>query len=232
MQSSPGTLVAVGALAAAILATGTLGVATAANGGALILGTNNTATATTTLTDKGEPPLSLVTGSSKAPLKVNSKHRVPNLNADLLDGKSATGLVTRGSGASTRFADGNRGLLGSSATAVASTARLAAGTYYVQASISFYLPDAVDSVTCFTSAQGPTPEYDGDFTRAEHATGENFPNISETTVIKVAQGARIKEWCVPNDGAPAGTEVIHAGLIALRVDRHSAGSTIQGVPVG
>lgn len=231
MQSSSRTLVAVGALASAILATGSLGVAAAANGGSLILGTNNTATATTTLTDKGEAPLSLITGKSKAPLRVNSKHRVPNLNADLLDGKSAGALVTRGSGASTRFADGNRGLLGTSPLAVVSTAKLAAGIYYVQASISFFIPDDIDGVNCFTSAAGPTPEYDGDFTRAERGTGENFSNVAETTVLKVSAGTRIREWCTSDTGTGGTVEVIHAGLIAIRVVRHAAGSTVQGQPV-
>jgi hypothetical protein len=220
-----------GALGAAIVLTGGLGIATAANGGSLVLGADNTATRTTTLTDKGEPPLSLVTGKSHAPLRVNSKRLVRNFNSDLLDGRNAGGLLTRGSGASTRFADGNRGLLGTTPLAVVSTAKLAAGTYYVQASISFFIPDDIDGVNCFTSAQGPTAEYDGDFTRAERATGENFPNISETTVLKVASGTRIREWCTSDAGTGGTVEVIHAGLIALRVDRHAAGPTVQGVPV-
>jgi hypothetical protein len=231
MTTTGGRLLTAGALGAAIVLTTGLGVATAANGGSLVLGADNTATRTTTLIDKESVPLSLVTGKSKAPLKVNSKHLVPNLNADLLDGKHRGALVTRGSGASTRFADGNRGLLGTTPLAVVSTAKLAAGTYYVQASISFFIPDDIDGVNCFTSAKGPTPEYDGDFTRAERATGENFSNVSETTVLRVAAGTRIREWCASDPGTGGVVEVIHAGLIALRVARHAAGSTIQGVPV-
>ena len=76
--------VAVGAIGALSIVVGGLGVATAANGGSLILGHSNSATSTTTLTDPDGTPLSLVGKSSKPPLKVSSSAQVPHLNASLL----------------------------------------------------------------------------------------------------------------------------------------------------
>jgi hypothetical protein len=87
-----GLSVVAGAIGVLCLAVGSLGVATAANGGSLILGHRNTATKTTTLTDKHGTPLSLVGKKSKPPLKVNSSKRVKHLNASLLGGESASTL--------------------------------------------------------------------------------------------------------------------------------------------
>jgi hypothetical protein len=64
MTTTGGRLLTAGALGAAIVLTTGLGVATAANGGSLVLGADNTATRTKTLIDKERVPLSLVTGKS------------------------------------------------------------------------------------------------------------------------------------------------------------------------
>lgn len=69
------------------------GVATAANGGSLVLGHKNTATKTTTLTDKHGTPLALIGKASKPPLTVNSSKQVAHLNASLLGGHSAAQLA-------------------------------------------------------------------------------------------------------------------------------------------
>jgi hypothetical protein len=85
-----GTLV--GAIGVGTILVGSMGAATAANGGSLTLGHNNKATATTTVTDKKGTPLSLIGRRSKPPLQVNSTKRVKHLNADLLDGYAANTL--------------------------------------------------------------------------------------------------------------------------------------------
>lgn len=79
---------------AAVAVIGT-GIADAATGGTLILGRGNTETTTAVLTNTKGTPLSLRAPSGKAPLSVNTKVKVPNLNADLLDGLDSTQLQRR-----------------------------------------------------------------------------------------------------------------------------------------
>jgi hypothetical protein len=81
------------ALGAAIVCVGGAGIASAANGGAVGLGQHNTATQTTTIKSKHGPALSLQAHHGPA-LKVNSTKLIPKLNAQLLDGKSATQIAT------------------------------------------------------------------------------------------------------------------------------------------
>jgi hypothetical protein len=99
------------ALLALFVALGGVGIA--ATGGNFILGVPNTATSPTELSASGSGSTSAlkvtntntVTGSTaldlsvpagKTPLKVNSKTKVANLNADLLDGLESTSWVRRG----------------------------------------------------------------------------------------------------------------------------------------
>ena len=96
-----GRSVVAGGIGVLCLVVGGLGVATAANGGSLVLGHHNSATSTTTLKDGKGTPLSLVGKKSKPPLKVNSSKQVAHLNASLLGGQSASALRTTGSGAIT-----------------------------------------------------------------------------------------------------------------------------------
>lgn len=84
--------------AAAIVAVGCIAIPTgayAANGGPWLLGRSNSETATTTVTNTYGTPLSLVAKSGYAPLKVNSNKVVTYLNADLVDGYSATSFAMR-----------------------------------------------------------------------------------------------------------------------------------------
>jgi hypothetical protein len=85
---------AVGAIGALTVAAGGIGIATAANGGSLLLGHHNDATTTTTLQDRHGTPLSLLGKKSKPPLKVNSRKLVKRLNADEVDGSSAVSLMS------------------------------------------------------------------------------------------------------------------------------------------
>jgi hypothetical protein len=83
-------------LAAGCLLVGGTGIATAATGGNLILGQRNTAGRTTTLHSDSGPALSLEAPKGKAPLAVNRRTKVTDLNADLLDGLSGTAFVRSG----------------------------------------------------------------------------------------------------------------------------------------
>jgi hypothetical protein len=100
-RPSPATAIAVIALFVALS-----GVGIAANGGNLILGQSNTATAPTSLTgttsnpalsitnDGTGLPLRLTGPANVAPLKVSSGIKVTDLNADRLDGLDSTALVS------------------------------------------------------------------------------------------------------------------------------------------
>src|SRR5215207_4391509 len=81
-----------------------LGVATTAmgaNGKPFLLGKKNVASAISTLVKKGPgPALSLVVEANQPPLKVNSKAKVANLNADTVDGLEGASCVQGGGRAS------------------------------------------------------------------------------------------------------------------------------------
>ncbi|MGC4110790.1 MAG: hypothetical protein QM747_10280 [Nocardioides sp.] len=80
---------------AALVGAANLG-AYAASGNPLLLGRQNHASATTALATTGRAPaLSLHSSSKAPPLAVSSGKLVKHLNADRLDGKSATDLGTR-----------------------------------------------------------------------------------------------------------------------------------------
>src|SRR6478609_5489127 len=82
--------------ATAILVVGVNAVAYAATGKSLLLGKTNKASKTTTIQNsKSGAALSLKTkSSSSAPLKVNGKGKVVNLNADKVDGLDGTTIST------------------------------------------------------------------------------------------------------------------------------------------
>jgi hypothetical protein len=82
-------------LAALVLVGGANLAAYAANGHPLILGGSNNETKTASVTNSGKgPALSLNTSKKSPPLAVNSSKVVKHLNADLVDGKSASALTT------------------------------------------------------------------------------------------------------------------------------------------
>ncbi|HET6167158.1 MAG TPA: hypothetical protein VFE07_10045, partial [Marmoricola sp.] len=69
------------------------GTAYAATGGKFILGKSNSAGKTSTLTNKHGTALSLNSKAGTPSLKVNRTTKVPNLNADLIDGLDSTKLA-------------------------------------------------------------------------------------------------------------------------------------------
>jgi hypothetical protein len=90
------TVFLVGLAVILALVFGVASMAFARDGQSFILGERNVAQSLSTLVKQGAgPALSLQVGSG-APLAVNSDTRVANLNADQLDGKSATGIGVNG----------------------------------------------------------------------------------------------------------------------------------------
>ncbi len=83
------------ALAAVVLVGGANLAAYAANGHPLLLGGSNSETKTASVTNTGKgPAISLKTSKKSPPLAVNSSKVVTHLNADSVDGKSASALTT------------------------------------------------------------------------------------------------------------------------------------------
>jgi hypothetical protein len=90
MRTSRTTAFAAGAVFAIVVGGGT---AVAATGGTFILGRSNTAGAVTTLSNANGSALSLNSKLGTASLRVNRTTKVPNLNADLLDGLDSAALA-------------------------------------------------------------------------------------------------------------------------------------------
>jgi hypothetical protein len=112
-------LFGLGALTVAAIGGGT---AYAANGGSLLIGRSNAASATTSLSNAAGTALSLSSKAGTPPLRVNGNTKVANLNADLLDGLSSGSFALR---------DGRTGIVVGSATdadGYVNTARCPSGT--------------------------------------------------------------------------------------------------------
>jgi hypothetical protein len=221
--------VALGAIGMLSVVIGGIGVATAANGGSLVLGHSNTATSATTLSNSKGTPLSLRARHGKPPLRVNSSTKVRHLNADKLDGSNAARLETSGSGVSTNYPDGDRGIVSEKLIKVTQTHALAKGTYYVSASVTVTMTSPTDFLSCVLTATKPTAR---DEDNAAFATGEAV-SLPQTQVIAVKAGQRITQFCeVQSSSALTDTaEVSQAGLTAIRIARAKTGTTVKGVPV-
>ncbi|HAM24851.1 MAG TPA: hypothetical protein DHW34_00275 [Actinobacteria bacterium] len=80
---------------AGLVVAGSVGTAAAANGSYIKIGLSNVGTKTTTLSSTSVP-LKLVAPAGKAPLSVGANTtKVPNLNADKLDGKDSSAFQTK-----------------------------------------------------------------------------------------------------------------------------------------
>ena len=84
---------------AGIIVASSMGTAFAANGGSIVIGRSNSATATTTLTNSKGTALKLTSKSGTAPFAVSNSTKVSKLNADLIDGKDSTTLVNQATNA-------------------------------------------------------------------------------------------------------------------------------------
>jgi hypothetical protein len=90
-------LIAGAAIAGAALTVGIGGVGYAATGGSFVLGSSNSAGATSSLSNPNGTALNLVSKTGTPALKVSNTVRVGNLNADLLDGLHASSFAKAGS---------------------------------------------------------------------------------------------------------------------------------------
>jgi hypothetical protein len=213
--------VAVGAIGVLSVVVAGVGVATAANGGSLVLGHANSATATTTLTDTSGTPLSLVGKSSKPPLSVNSSKQVAHLNASLLGGQSASTLGTSGSGVQTKWVNLSRifhaiSTSDTAATKVASTGTLKPGTYYVSVAVDAFNGDtAAAAMGCFV---GPN----NNLNDAVQYTGESSAPLVSVDVLamtKIATSSKLGAYCFAPDAS-----LNTATMFAVKIANSTPGS--------
>jgi hypothetical protein len=208
--------IAVGGIGALALTAGGLGIATAANGGSLVLGHHNTATKTTTLTDKHGTPLALVGKKTKPPLKVNSSKQVAHFNASLLGGLSAAQLNSGSAGQIPVATDLT--IPNGSETLVSQTSVLSKGTYYMNAST---LLVGSDGGFCYigTSDDSSTAVQWGGLEPASTGTAD-YSQASETAVVKVTTPIRYGQYCESNGGTT--DFAYNAGIFAIRIAHATA----------
>ncbi|HEX3823105.1 MAG TPA: hypothetical protein VHV79_01430 [Mycobacteriales bacterium] len=216
---------------------GGIGIASAANGGSLVLGSSNTATHTTSLKDSKGTPLALIAKKGKPPLTVNSGQLVKHLNAAEVGGLTPSKLSV-GSSAQRNWNIG--ALIGGSGNvpvlvlpfateagsttvyhpqSVASTGKLAKGTYFVAATI---LGTAPDGIICFATVKPTFP------TASQFAlVSESFPTGSLDSTVTLTKPGRIHLWCLnaDSDATDDPGEVVTDYLSALHVAKRIAGTT-------
>jgi hypothetical protein len=219
--------IVIGAIGALALTVGSLGVATAANGGSLVLGHKNTATKTTTLTDKKGTPLSLVGKTSKPPLTVNSSKQVSKLNASLLDGKSASAIATAGAavaeavggtagvGVHENATGGSEAISASQATTtlIASLGSLPAGTYFMQSSTETNESGTAGTFCYIGTTENPSDGFN--YGQAASSTA-GFATESVSTTVTLTTPTTVGSYCF-TDGS---TSVWYNGSIsALKITK-------------
>ena len=208
--------VVAGGIGVLALTVGGLGIATAANGGSLVLGQHNSATKTTTLKDKHGTPLALIGKKSKPPLKVNSSKQVAHLNAAMVGGKSASQLLTHGYSGQTAIAQSIP--LTGTAVLGAQTPVLPKGTYFISSAAMIAGPQGG---FCFlnTSNNGGTAVQWGG---GEPATGTfDYISAAETAVVIVHTPVAWGAYC---DSTGSGSTLYNAGITAIRVGTDSVGT--------
>lgn len=220
-----------GALGVTIVAVLGAGVATAADGGSLVLGHHNTATKTTELKDPHGTPLELVGKKSDAPLKVNSSKEVTHLNAALLGGQSASSLQSSGSDGHLYDYSGVSlpvdGALPFPGLLVVKTASLPAGTYFVDAYAW------VDSTGA--SSGHATHCFIGQNTAATEALAtastdsSGYAPLSTTWPVTLTTAGPIGEYCFTQATSAVAYQ---AAITATKIAHATVGTNINVVQTG
>lgn len=212
------------AIGAAALAVAGVGIARATDQNGVVLGgvANHTLKPTGFVNKKGVA-LALTSKKSKPPLTVNSSKLVKHLNAAQVGGKTASSLETSGSSAVLDPPEGNEVDVSTTPISIASTSKLGAGTYFINASVGGFAPDT-NHVDCRLSTT-PIPSFDAIAPQAVSVPG--IFNLAITRSITVKSGQQVALWC----GADTSTsEISYAGLTAIKVDHASTGSTATATP--
>jgi hypothetical protein len=192
------------------LVLGGAGAAAAANGGNFLLGKANTETATASLANSKGTPLRLSAPSGTAPLQVNRKTLVGNLNAEYLNGFTFDQLAPTGGdgftppGTDTPIDVPNGAL-------VAVTGHMSPGVYYVSATamVQVDTPAGVSAGCWITKGSDP-----GTVFSLGEGEGSFDLQTAETAVVSVGAGDTLEEWCDSSDPA---ADAYNAAITAIRV---------------
>ena len=191
---------------------GGAGVADAATGGRLILGHANSASSTTSLSSSAGVPLALSAPKGKAPLTVSRNVMVKNLNAQLVGGLSAASVKLSGGDGFTQ-PNADIPITSDVFTKVAATGELKAGIYYVAATALVALTSGDTGATCVIEKKNND---EGAEFASGGGNGVNFVQAAETVPVRLQSRDALQELCNV-DGSNEGTEVIDAGIFAIRV---------------
>ena len=165
--------------AATLLVGGANLAAYAANGHPLLLGHSNSESKTATVTKSGSgPALKLKTRASSPPLAVTSKKVVKNLNADTVDGSSASALKT-----TSRILTDTDTTTVHSGLATWSLAGVPAGRYLVSWDVNLQPLTTNDGAVCAIT----TTDFSRQFAAAENVDPGGWVAfwLSGSTVMKV-----------------------------------------------
>ncbi|HSS67518.1 MAG TPA: hypothetical protein VLK34_03130 [Nocardioidaceae bacterium] len=175
----------------AILALAANGVTYAATGQGLVGGHQNVAGKTTTLkTSSPGPALSLVSRGDKRPsLSVSSKAKVKNLNASLLDGRSASSLATHAQ----TFLAGQPGTTLDDTAAFRFPVKPGAYVISLQGAFEPVQETETGIVECFVTDQHFTRIYVGATSAIDPDAGIPLP--AAANVVRVARGAHLLSGC-------------------------------------
>lgn len=214
-------------MGAVVLMVGGLGVATAADGGSLVLGHHNSATTVTSLANSKGTALALKAKKGKPALSVNTPVQIKHLNSSLLDGSTAGALKTTGSAAATNYGYSKSNTVSNSASTVASTAKLSKGTYYVVATAAVGVPPGHSGRCGVTTADVSTLV--GQLYEAEGSADTDSASTTLTSVlaVPVTKGQTIKEYCWLT-GLSGFLNISYAAITAIRVDSSTTGTFPPG----
>lgn len=184
-------------------------IAGAAAGRAFIVGRSNSETVTARLSDSRGTPLSVSASRNKAPLAVNRRVMVKNLNTQFVGGLSASSVkFTGGDGIAAPNAD--VALNHSTNVPVAGTGPLPGGIYYVTATalIDLTVGDFAGQCSIFRNGAFAGVAGGGD--------GSNFVQAAETLTIQLKRADTLQEDCSVS-GTGDGSEAIDGSILAIRI---------------
>lgn len=225
--------VGVVALGAVTLTVAGLGIARAATdqGGIVLGGVANHTTKPTGFVNKKGPALALTSNKHKPPFTVNSTKLVKHLNAAKLSGHTAGQLATRGSAAASNFAPGTLGRYTTTPTALATTATLPKGTYYVTGTSSMDITSpntALCSAATSATAAATAPEAQGSYISGTPMSGVEA--LSATVPVTLTAPGKIGWYCwISGTGEDL---YYYAGITAIRIAHATTGTTAAGQPTG
>jgi len=223
--------VGVVALGAMTLAVAGVGIATATTdqGGIVLGGVANHTTKPTGFVNKKGAALALTSNKHKPPFTVNSSKLVKHLNAAKVGGKTAGQLATRGSAAASNFAPGTLGRYTTTPTALATTATLPKGTYYVTGSSSMYITSP-NSALCAAATSATSASSSPQADAADLGGGSDVETLAATVPVTLTAPGKIGWYCwISGTGEDL---YYYAGITAIRVGHSSTGTAAAGQPTG